>query len=111
MGACWHLAACEHALGWHRHGAEYTPAPVPRFVMHPPFGTAIAFAGDGTELWKRRGDAEARVAGPRADFSDLGGSVYSARLDGSARKTLAVAQRNLTGIAYAELPVRRSPQG
>src|SRR5260370_26856569 len=42
----------------------------------------------------------------RMFVSDLGGSVYSARLDGSARKTLAVAQGNLTGIAYAELPAR-----
>jgi hypothetical protein len=38
--------------------------------------------------------------------SDLGGSVCSAQFDGSARKTLAVAQGNLTGIAYAELPAR-----
>ena len=37
--------------------------------------------------------------------SDLGDSAYSAQLDGSARKALAVAQANLTGIAYAELPV------
>jgi len=31
--------------------------------------------------------------------SDLGDSAYSAQLDGSARKALAVAQGNLTGIA------------
>jgi len=42
----------------------------------------------------------------RMFVSDLGGSIYSARLDGSARKILAVAQGNLTGIAYAELPAR-----
>jgi len=47
----------------------------------------------------------------RMFVSDLGGSVYSAQLDGSARKTLAVAQGNLTGIAYAELPARRSQAG
>jgi hypothetical protein len=46
------------------------------------------------------------VEGGRMFVSDLGGSIYGAQLDGSARKALAVAQGNLTGIAYAELPVR-----
>ena len=35
---------------------------------------------------------------------DFGGSVYSANLDGSKKKTLFYALGNLTGIAYAELP-------
>jgi DNA-binding beta-propeller fold protein YncE len=38
-------------------------------------------------------------------ITDLGGSVYSASLDGSNKKTLLVAEGNLTGIAYAEVPV------
>lgn len=37
----------------------------------------------------------------RMYMTDLGGSVYSARLDGSDRRTLLYAQGNLTGIAYA----------
>jgi DNA-binding beta-propeller fold protein YncE len=37
--------------------------------------------------------------------TDLGGSVYSANLDGSNRKTLFFAEGNLSGIAYAEIPV------
>src|SRR5260370_30394 len=41
----------------------------------------------------------------RMFITDLGGSVYSANLDGSNKKTLLVAEGNLTGIAYAELPV------
>lgn len=36
--------------------------------------------------------------------TDFGGSVYSANLDGSDPKTLLVAEGNLTGIAYVELP-------
>jgi hypothetical protein len=40
----------------------------------------------------------------RMFVTDLAGSVYSANLDGSDRKTLFVAQGNLSGIAYAELP-------
>ena len=36
-------------------------------------------------------------------LTDLGGSVYSARMDGSDKRTLLYAQGNLTGIAYGEL--------
>jgi DNA-binding beta-propeller fold protein YncE len=42
--------------------------------------------------------------GGRMFITDLAGSVYSANLDGSNQKTLLVAQGNLTGIAYVELP-------
>jgi DNA-binding beta-propeller fold protein YncE len=42
--------------------------------------------------------------GGRMFVTDFGGSVYSASLDGSNKKALLVAQGNLTGIAYAELP-------
>ncbi len=37
-------------------------------------------------------------------ITDFAGSVYSANLDGSNRRTLLVAEGNLTGIAYAEVP-------
>jgi len=37
-------------------------------------------------------------------FTDLGGNVYSARLDGSSRKVLLSGQGSLTGIAYVESP-------
>ena len=40
--------------------------------------------------------------GDRMFLTDLAGSVYSAKLDGSEKKPLLVAQGNLTGIAYAE---------
>ena len=33
--------------------------------------------------------------------TDLGGSVYSAKLDGSEKRVLLYAQGNLTGVAYA----------
>jgi DNA-binding beta-propeller fold protein YncE len=38
----------------------------------------------------------------RMFFGDLGGSVYSAKLDGSEKKALFGAQGNLTGVAYVE---------
>jgi DNA-binding beta-propeller fold protein YncE len=40
----------------------------------------------------------------RMFLTDLGGSVYSANLDGSNKKNIVFAEGNLTGIAYAELP-------
>jgi hypothetical protein len=42
------------------------------------------------------------VANDRMFITDLAGSIYAARLDGSDRKAIAVAQGNLTGIAYLD---------
>jgi DNA-binding beta-propeller fold protein YncE len=44
------------------------------------------------------------LKGGRMFLTDLGGSVYSANLDGSNKKTVLGAEGNLTGIAYAEIP-------
>ena len=44
------------------------------------------------------------IAGNRMFMTDLAGSVYCAALDGSGKKSVLVAQGNVTGIAYAELP-------
>jgi hypothetical protein len=44
------------------------------------------------------------VAGDRMFVTDLGGSIYSARLDGSDKANVLYAQGNLAGIAYAEIP-------
>jgi len=41
--------------------------------------------------------------GSRMFLTDLAGSIYSAKLDGSEKKPVLVAQGNLTGIAYAEI--------
>jgi len=38
--------------------------------------------------------------------TDFAGSLYCAKFDGSDKKTLLYAQGNLTGIAYAEVPVK-----
>ena len=42
--------------------------------------------------------------GDRMFITDLAGTIYSAKLDGTEKKPLLVAQGNLTGIAYAEIP-------
>jgi hypothetical protein len=44
------------------------------------------------------------VPNGRMFVTDFGGSVYSARLDGSGERDFLEAQGNLTGIAYAEIP-------
>ena len=44
------------------------------------------------------------LKGGRMFMTDLAGSVYSARLDGSRPTVLLMAQGNLTGIAYADIP-------
>jgi len=41
--------------------------------------------------------------GNRMFLTDLAGTIYSAKLDGTEKKPLLVAQGNLTGIAYAEI--------
>ncbi|MBZ5603560.1 MAG: 3-hydroxyacyl-CoA dehydrogenase [Acidobacteriia bacterium] len=43
------------------------------------------------------------LKGGRMFFTDLGGSVYSAKLDGSDKKEILTKQGSLTGIAYAEV--------
>jgi hypothetical protein len=43
------------------------------------------------------------LEGRRMFFADLGGSVYSAKLDGSEKRMLTFAEGNLTGVAYASL--------
>ena len=43
------------------------------------------------------------VPGNRMFVTDFGGSVYSAKLDGSEKRAFLFAQGNLTGVAYAEI--------
>lgn len=48
------------------------------------------------------------LKGDRMFLTDLAGSIYSARLDGSGKKPLLVAQGNLTGIAYADINTKEN---
>ena len=43
------------------------------------------------------------LKGNRMFLTDLAGSIYSAKLDGSEKKPVLAVQGNLTGIAYAEI--------
>jgi hypothetical protein len=44
------------------------------------------------------------VAGNRMFVTDLAGSLYAAKLDGTDKRMLLAAQGNLTGVAYVEMP-------
>lgn len=48
------------------------------------------------------------IPGNRMFVTDFGGSIYSANLDGSDKRTLLFAQGNLAGIAYARIASKES---
>jgi DNA-binding beta-propeller fold protein YncE len=77
---------------------------VNRAPMDAPAGTRKAPEILVSNLMEGIGIALDRKHG-RMFITDFAGSVYSANLDGSDQKTLLFAEGNLTGIAYAELPV------
>jgi hypothetical protein len=69
--------------------AESQPRPAPEILLrHLMEGIGIALD----------------FAGGRMFLTDLAGSIYSARIDGSEKRTLQAGQGNLTGIAYVEIP-------
>jgi len=43
------------------------------------------------------------IPGDRMFMTDMAGSIYTAKLDGSEKRPLLGVQGNLTGIAYAEV--------
>jgi hypothetical protein len=48
------------------------------------------------------------LRGDRMFMTDLAGTVYCTRLDGSDKRAVLVAQGNITGIAFAELPQKEN---
>jgi len=69
--------------------ADFSKSPQPQILLShlmEGIGIALDFKGD------------------RMFLTDLAGTVYTARLDGSQKKAVLAAQGNLTGIAYAEYP-------
>jgi hypothetical protein len=48
------------------------------------------------------------IPGNRMFMTDLAGSIYSVKLDGSDKRVLLYGQGNLTGIAYAEIPSKEN---
>jgi Low-density lipoprotein receptor repeat class B len=72
--------------------ADFTRHPVPDILLtHLMEGIGIALDFKGNRMF----------------LTDLAGTIYSAKLDGTEKKLLLAAQGNLTGIAYAEIPADR----
>jgi len=80
----------------------------------PPRGNTVNRMGIDTEPGRRAADIVFEhlmegigialdIPGDRMFMTDFAGSIYTARLDGSEKKTLLYAQGNLTGIAYTAL--------
>jgi hypothetical protein len=68
--------------------ADFTKHPTPDILLtHLMEGIGIALDFKGNRMF----------------ITDLAGNIFSAKLDGSEKKPLLVAQGNLTGIAYAEI--------
>ncbi len=78
---------------------------VSRASMDPPGGTTAATRTDRqtvmTDLQEAIGIV---VAGDRMYVTDLGGTIYSARLDGSDKRTVLEGQGSLTGITFVPNP-------
>jgi hypothetical protein len=85
---------------------------VSRAPMDPPRGVDPAARVDQQIIMRDLREAigiALDMNGGRMFVTDLGGTVYSARLDGADRKTLLTGQGSLTGIAYATLTSARAP--
>jgi len=79
---------------------------VSRAPMDPPSGTPARARSDQEILVRDLQEAigiALDVTHDRMFFTDLGGTVYRSRLDGSEKTTLLSGQGSLTGIAYAEI--------
>ena len=73
--------------------ADFKKSPTPEILLtHLMEGIGIAIDFKGNRMF----------------LTDLAGSVYSAKLDGSEKKPVLVAQGNLTGIAYAEVTTKEN---
>jgi DNA-binding beta-propeller fold protein YncE len=90
-------------LYWTDRGDPPRGNTVSRAPMDPDFKTGTEPEILFTHLMEGIGLA-LDLDGGRMFVTDFGGSVYSANLDGSDRKTLLFAEGNLTGIAYAAMP-------
>jgi len=92
-----------HTLYWTDRGDPPRGNTVNRAPLDSPAGARKASEILASHLMEGIGLA-LDPQGDRMFFTDLGGSVYRANLDGSNEQTILYAQGNLTGIAYAELP-------
>jgi len=92
---------------WTDRGDPPSGNTVNRAPMDPPKGFDAAKRGDIQVLVRELKEAiglALDLKHGRMFFTDLGGTVYSARLDGSDSKAILTGMGSLTGITYVELP-------
>jgi hypothetical protein len=88
----------EHrALYWTDRGDPPRGNTVSRAPTEGPFNQRVLLSH-----WTERISVALDVPGNRMFVSDLAGSIYCSRLDGSERTPVAAALGNLTGIAYID---------
>jgi len=75
-------------------GNTVNRAPIDRIPREPEIVFTHLMEGIGLAL---------DVSNERMFMTDLGGSIYAAKLDGADERTLAFAQGNLSGIAYVDI--------
>jgi DNA-binding beta-propeller fold protein YncE len=92
-----------HVLYWTDRGNPPRGNSVSRARFDPATGKLMAQEIIVTDLMEAIGIA-LDVAGDRMFVTDLAGDVYTARLDGSEKRTLIAANGNLTGIAFVQTP-------
>jgi hypothetical protein len=91
------LDLARRMIYWTDRGANI----VSRAAMDPPRGTYLHARTDQQVLMSDLKEAIGIVlAGERMYVTDLGGNVYSARLDGSDKRTVLSGQGSLTGITF-----------
>jgi hypothetical protein len=92
-----------HVLYWTDRGNPPRGNSVSRARFDPATGKPMAQEIIVTDLMEGIGIA-LDVAGNRMFMTDLAGDVYTARLDGSEKRTLIAANGNLTGITLVKTP-------
>ena len=97
------LDLARRMIYWTDRGANI----VSRAAMDPPPGTYLHARTDQEVLMSDLKEAIGiTLAGDRMYVTDLGGTVYSARLDGSDKRTVLDGQGSLTGITFVRIAIR-----
>lgn len=103
------LDLSKRVMYWTDRGNPPRGNTVTRAPMDPPRGVAPAARSDQQIVMSNLKEAigiALDVKGGRVYATDLGGTIYSARLDGSDPRVVLSGQGSLTGIAFVDLPAQ-----
>ena len=108
------LDLSERVMYWTDRGNPPRGNTVTRAPMDPPRGVSPAARSDQQIVISNLKEAigiALDVKGGRVYATDLGGTIYSARLDGSDLRIVLSGQGSLTGIALVDLPAQSTKGG